>query len=179
MSALELEDAKTYLRITGNTSDAELQATIDAAEAAIAARIGGLATSETTARIGGGSFVLVLPVMPVADVTSVISSLGTVIDLDDLNIDTASGLITFNSGAAFNEATYDVVYDAGRETVPADLMLAIKELVRHLWATQRGAGVPTGSPNSEALSNTIPGSAWTFPFRVEQLLAPHVTPGIV
>jgi hypothetical protein len=70
-----------------------------------------------------------------------------------------------------------VVYLAGRSTVPDDLLFAVKELVRHLWTTQRGGATRPGSQQSDAMSNTLPGAAYVFPFRVEQLLAPHEQPG--
>jgi hypothetical protein len=82
-----------------------------------------------------------------------------------------------------------VVYQAGWQVgadpeadgyvaLPADLVLAAKEMVRHLWLTQRGSGVQRpGSRPSDTLSNTLPGAAYTLPFRVEQLLAPYIRAG--
>lgn len=180
MSVLDIEDVKDYLKFAGTDAerDAKLQIFLDAAEAAVAARIGPLAVGETTVRVAGGGQFLMLPTYPVVSLTSVTPTLGTALTLEDLDLNLTTGVIAYNDGGWFGNATYDVVYDAGREDLPADIVLAIKELVRHFWTTQRGAGVPTGSPVSENLANTIPGSAWIFPMRVEQLLAPHEVPGI-
>jgi hypothetical protein len=70
-----------------------------------------------------------------------------------------------------------VVYSAGRASCPADLLLAVRELVRHIWETQRGGTRRPGSSASSETANTIAGAAYLFPFRVEQLLAPYIQPG--
>lgn len=177
MSVVTLAKVKTHLNLTATTHDGELQELVDSAEAAIAERVGPLALSSTTCRIPGGSE-LALPVLPAATLTSVTPVDGTALTLSDLYLDQAAALVTFNSGAYFCSTYYDVVYQAGRTTCPDDLMLAVKELVRHLWSTQRGSAPrPGGGPLSDSTSNTLPGAAYVFPFRVEQLLAPHEQPG--
>jgi hypothetical protein len=95
--------------------------------------------------------------------------------LSDLYLDTTSGVVSYAfAGMWFYPGWYDVVYQAGRATVPADLLQALKELVRHVWTTQRGSGVQRpGAMSSEALSITLPGAAYTLPIRVEQLLIPY------
>lgn len=173
MSVLDIADAKTYLRITGDSSDTELQATINAAEAAIAQRVGPLEPTTVTVRLNGRADEIALPVTPIVSLTSLTPDAGDALDLDGIYTDLASGVISYSSGTRLGATYYTAVYVAGRDECPADLLLAVKELVRHLWATRRGAGVPTGSPVSETTANTIPGAAYIFPFRVEQLLAPH------
>lgn len=178
MSILILAQAKTHLNITVSTYDGEIQDTIDEAEAAIAKRVGPLVSTATTVRVRGMGDALVLPTTPALSLTSVTPVDGTALTLADLYLDDAAGVVTYNSGGSFGAArAYDVVYNAGRASCPDDLLRAIKELVRHLWETQRGPTARPGSPVSEAMSNTIPGSAYVFPFRVEQLLAPHEQPG--
>ena len=175
MSTLTLTEAKQHLNITVTTYDAELQTFIDSAEAAIAKRCGPLAATSTTVRVRGGCS-LSLPVTPTISLTSVTPVLGSALTLADLHLE-PSGEVTYNTGAVFPAPWYDVVYSAGRSSVPADLLAAVKELLRHLWTTQRGGSARPGGPVSDALSNTIPGSAYTFPIRVEQLIAPHAQVG--
>lgn len=173
MSVLSLTDAKSHLNISGVTHDDELEAMIDAAEAAIALRVGPLEGVSVTERVAGGSRALVVNRLPVVTLSSVTPVGGSALDTDDLTLSPA-GVVTYAaSDTCFGERSYDVVYVAGRATCPADLMMAVKELVRHMWDTQRGGARRPGSPQSEAASNTLPGAAYLFPFRVEQLIAPH------
>lgn len=178
MSVVAPSEVKTHLNITGATHDGELQSFIDAAEAAIGERVGPLASTAHEARVRGGGTALVLPVAPAVSLTSVTPADSTALTLSDLYLNEDAGVVTYESGGSFSARHYDVVYQAGRATCPADLKLAVKELVRHLWTTQRGSAPrPGGGPLSDSTSNTLPGAAYVFPFRVEQLLAPHEQPG--
>lgn len=177
MSVVALAEVKTHLNLTVSTHDAEVQSFIDAAEAAIGERVGPLVSTTTTARVRGDSRSLVLPLAPAVSLTSVTPADSTALTLSDLYLDGAAAIVRYESGGMFSARHYDVVYEAGRATCPADLKLAVKELVRHLWTTQRGPTARPGSRESEAASNTLPGAAYVFPFRVEQLIAPHEQPG--
>lgn len=169
MSALTLAEAKTHLNITVSTYDTELQAVIDSAEAALAKRVGPLVSTAVTRRIPGGTYELALPVTPAISLTSVTPRSGTALTLTDLYLDTTTGMVTFNNLGPFVAAYYDVVYAAGRTTCPSDLLFADKELVRHLWTTQRG-----GTPRRSDDANPVPGAAHLLPYRVSELIAPHV-----
>lgn len=173
MSALTLADAKTHLNITGSASDTELQTFIDAAEATIAERCGPLASTATTSRVEGGA-TLVLPVSPAVSLTSVTPVGGTALSLTGISLYGARGVVSYDSGAPFSERLYDVVYNAGRSSVPADLMLAVKELVRHMWATQRGNQPAFAGALPDDDGELAPNSAnYLFPRRVEQLMSRH------
>ena len=177
MSVLEIADARKHLGITTTTQDAELQAIIDAAEAVIAGLVGPLSTETRTDRVRSSSGSLVLPVSPVVSMTSVTNADTTALLVDDLYLDTAASVITYGDGVSWvTPGVYDVVYVAGRETCPPDLLLAVKELVRHLWQSQRG---PSARPGSGAMENpSTPGAAYLLPYRVQELLGPHLQPSV-
>lgn len=173
MSALSVPDALTHLNMTSGNHDGELTRMIDAAEAAIAKRVGPLEATAVTERVSGGRTSLVLNHPPFISLTSVTPVGGTALTVGDLYLSPA-GIVTYaESDTCFGERSYDVAYSAGRATCPDDLLMAVKELVRHMWDTQRGGARRPGSTTSDAASNTLPGAAYLFPFRVEQLLAPH------
>lgn len=176
MAVLSLSDARAHLNITSSDNDAELLGFIGAAEAALAKKVGPLESTSKTCRVRGGDE-LVLPVTPAVSLTSVTPVGGTALTVGDLYLDTESGVVTYSQGGTFGSTNYTVVYQAGRATVPDDLLQAVKELVKHFWTTQRGGTKRPGSATSDAYSNTIPGAAYAFPFRVEQLIAPHLQPG--
>lgn len=179
MSALDLDDVKEYLG--GGISDdknAELQTVIDAAEAAVGNLVGPLEPVTVTERVwpsGDGS--LFLARNPALSLASVTPRDSDPLDVDGLDLD--AGVVTQLSGCWFSGGAgpFTVVYQAGWDTLPADIRLAALELVRHLWATQRGSGNARPRPQGD-LSNTLPGSAYALPIRVEQMLAPHRVPRV-
>jgi uncharacterized phiE125 gp8 family phage protein len=183
MAALTLSEAKTHLNITRPESDAELTDFIDRAEAAIAAKCGPLVQVAVSARVRGYGRSLAPKVAPILSLTSVTPVGGTALTVSALHAP-ENGLrgpstIEYVDGRWFSGRWYDVVYMAGHGAtaadVPEDLRLAALELTRHLWETQRG-GTGSGRPGtalSDVTANTIPGAAYLFPFRIEQLMAPY------
>lgn len=178
MSALSVAtDVKPHLNITVATHDAELQTMLDAAEAAIAEKCGPLAATSVTERVSGGGTGLVLRTTPIVSLTSVTPAGGSAYTVGDFTTDLSAGVVEWTSGARFSAGRYDVVVSAGRSSLPKDLRLGILELVRHLWETQRGGSQRPGSRSSESTANTIPGAAHIMPFRVVELISPHIQVG--
>ena len=173
MPAITLAEAKTHLNITATTYDTELADFIASAEAVIAKRCGPLGLVAASARVQGGGSGLVLPVALVATLTSVTPVGGTALTLADLHLDTAAGVVTYNLGGSFGARSYDVEYQSGRATVPADLMLAVKELVKHLWSTTQRGGSGARKPGSDAPSSS---ATFLLPYAVQSLIEPHLQP---
>lgn len=170
MSALSLDDAKLHLNITAADNDVELQGFIDAAEGVVAARCGPLQPETVTRRVWSDGRAIVLPVVPVVSLTSITLANGTTSDLTALYVDDYSGVVSWNSAWSswFSPGYYDLVYVAGRLTVPDDLLMAVKEMVRHLWRTQRGGTTRPGSTPDQV----TPG--YLVPNLVAELMEPHV-----
>lgn len=174
MAVLALSDAKAYLGITSGDFDTQLGAIVAGAEAAIVEKCGPLEPTERTVRVaGGGTSTLLLPA-PAGSIAAMADGDGNPIDVSTLHLDQEAGLLAANDGSWFAARWYDITYDHGRTTCPPDLLLAVKELVRHLWESQRGGTRRPGSTVSDATSNTIPGAAYMMPFRVSELIAPHL-----
>lgn len=172
MSVVSLAEVKTHLNVAVVTHDAEMQTFIDSAEAAIGERVGPLSSVARTVRVTPAGRTLRVPA-PAISLTSVTDADGTALTLADLYLNPKPGLVEFNDGRTFGSRYYTVAYDAGRAACPPDLKFAVKELVRHMWTTQRGPTARAGLA-SEMASNSVPGAAYAFPFRVEQLLKPHM-----
>jgi len=171
MSVLSLSAAKLHLNIAAATYDAELQAFIDAAEAVLAQRVGPLQSTAKTDRVTGYADALVVRTVPVVSLTSITDPSGSALDLTNIHVEQRSGVITHNLGQQFVQRYYTVVYAAGRAACPDDLLMADRELVRHMWTTQRGAG---GRPGS---APEAPTGGYLLPYRVQELIAPHLQPG--
>jgi hypothetical protein len=166
VSVLTLAQAKTHLNIPVTTYDTELQDFIDAAEAAIVRKCGPLVSTATTVKLMHPGGLMSLPTTPAISLTSITDSSGTAASLTGVSV-SSEGIVF---GATFPADLYTVVYQAGRATTPPDLLMAVKELLRHLWVSQRGAGVRPGSPINEPAGSL----AYAFPFRVSELIADHV-----
>lgn len=175
MAVLSAPDAAAYLRIENSDKHDVLETMCNAAQAAIEAHVGPLEPTEITARVEGGAL-LFLPKIPAISLTSVTPLGGTALTVGDLWV-TNTGAVRYTTATCFTADWYDVVYQAGFDPLPDDLLLAVKELVRHFWTTQRGGTQRPGANQSEMLSNSIPGFAHTFPYRVSELIAPYEQPG--
>lgn len=185
MSALTLAKAKTYLSITDTAEDPAVQATVDAAEAAIAHWVGPLVAGTATEIVRPFNYdcLVVAERLPVRTLTSVTPRGGTAIDVTLLDVNLNAGIIRYAYGASlFTAPTYTVVYSGGlaatATAVPADLMLAVQELTRHLWTTRRGSGVRrpgSAAPDAQA---ALEGAAYALPRRVTELIAPYSSLGL-
>lgn len=175
---LSLPLGKAHLNIpSSNTAnDGELVALIEAAEVSIAGRVGPLEPATVTERVDGSRSSLRLTTTPVLSVTSATPVGGTALTLSDLDVDLAAGLIGNLGGGWFWSRRYDVVYQAGRTTVPADLLLGIKEQLRYLWQSQLGNTPSTGALPEDQFSAAESLSALAR--RVEQLIQPYLRVGL-
>ena len=177
MSVLSALEVKSLLNLETDANDIDLQRCIDQAEDAIAAKCGPLEATSITERVRGGGTGLVLRTTPVISLTSVTPVDGSAYTLADLDLDKSAGVIEWGSGARFTTGRYDVVYSAGRASLPDDLKRGVIELVRHLFDVKRGGRVRTGAAASEVQSNTLASSAYLFPYRVMECIAPYVQIG--
>ncbi|NUO34180.1 MAG: hypothetical protein HOQ18_08655 [Dermatophilaceae bacterium] len=170
MSYLVLADVKEYLNISGTGSDTELPKVIARAEGALASKVGPLAPTSITAKVRGMGSALLPPVTPIASLTSVTPTGGTALPLSAL-VTPETGLrgpqrIEYASGTWFSAYWYDVVYQAGRTTVPDALTEAAYEMVELLWRSQRG--------NSPGAQNALPGDEQPAPDSRADMMPPHI-----
>ncbi len=175
MPTVTLPEAKAHLNIgSGTTQDAELTLFIDRAEAALGKRVGPIGATAKTERVRGGTATLRLNVDPVISLTTVTSTDGIAVPVDQLTI-LSGGRVVHTQAGYFPARFYDVVYQAGwAAPLPADLALAVLELTRHLWDTQRAVSGRIGGGSQDSAANTLPGAERLFPYRIEQLIAPYL-----
>jgi uncharacterized phiE125 gp8 family phage protein len=174
MTVLTLDEIKEHLNITDSTYDDELTGFIEAAEAIIAERVGPLEETTFTSTVDSSDGRLILPAKPVISITSITlispargSALGFSYGATDLHLNRQSGEVTTSTGYGLVAGRYEVVYEAGLTVLPASLRLAVKEMVRHLWKSQRGGSQRPGSTDQAA----APG--YLIPYHVQGLLQPH------
>lgn len=187
MSAVPLSEIQQHLQMTVGTND-ELQRFVDAAETAIGHRVGPLTPESRVEKHPGGGSLIILRSPRAVSLTSIGYADGSTGSLGDFDLDTDTGIIYLAYGSAtgrfpcgYGAASsrfVTVTYQAGWETLPEDLRQAVKELVRHLWETQRGAN--TGARPGFADTEDVPsvGDFGSWPPRVQQLVEPYQVPKV-
>jgi hypothetical protein len=167
VSAVLLADVRAFLNLGSGTPDAEVQDTLDRAEAILAARVGPLGPVTVTDEVHHGGGALVLRRYPVLSVTSV--SVGAD-DFVDVDFDPESGVVYGAFLGGYRGVR--VTYVAGRSPLPADLEAAVLELTAHLWRSQRGAAGPSPLAAEQDGENSTAG--YLLPYRVQALIEPHL-----
>lgn len=172
-----LAQTKTHLNITAPTYDVELQSFVDRATAAAQTRLGHPIVAATVTEVhDGGTPVLLLrraPQYPGVVTVTTVTENGATVTSGGYVLNAAAGLLhrgTSTSPDCWAAGTQNVTvtYTAGYNPVPDDLQLAVLEMVRHLWTTQRG-GMDGRNPliGDDYQS---PGTGWTYPRRVTEIL---------
>jgi hypothetical protein len=183
-SIIGLGEAKAHLSAGSVTSwtidDDELLNFLAAVTEVIESKAGPCVRRTVVQRISDGCYQLVLSQAPVISVTSVQSvwTGGPGWTGANLILDADAGIVTTQLGAIpFYYGPWDVTYVAGRTIVPERILHAAKELLRHLWETQRGQLAAPILGGGETFT-TSTGQAFSIPYRVLELLADDVTPAI-
>lgn len=168
-----LADTKAHLNIAADKTmfDEELRAFIEAATPVVEDVVGPVVV-RTYTEVHNGGPVLVLDHCPVVSLTSITAVLtgGSSYETTDVDTDQDTGVVRRLDGAAFT-GPLRVAYRAGRAVIPPNITQGAKEIVRHMWDTQRGhAGTRPGLGEEEFVTT---GSGFTIPRRVMELLAPQ------
>lgn len=189
-----LPDAKDFLNISDTASDDKLTQFIAVASQMIVNRVGQVAGSQTVDEWhdGGTERIVLRNQAAIQSVTSLTESYGSIVyTLTQVSLDGSNSLpfaftVDLDTGVLVRRAAgiavpfaagvrnIHVTYVSGYAAVPPDLSQACLLLVKHLWETQRG---PSSRPGTGGQSETL-GSTYSFPRRVEEILAPYSVPGI-
>lgn len=169
-------DAKRHLNLslTSTVYDEELYEFTCVAAEIIESKVGSIAVRTVTdeRHTGGGSLWLRHP--PVLAVTAInlLSDGSSAYPVANV-VTSYGGRVERSDGQPFETGPFLVTYQCGRPIVPHHLQHASKELISHLWDTQRGntvVGQAAAPGESETFS--VQGRAYTVPRRVLELLQP-------
>jgi hypothetical protein len=169
---ISLDEVKAFLNITSTTNDEELREFVAASTVAAEkyAQRKFVRESFTETHDGGGRLVVLRH--PRATSLTAISEGGTSLSAGEYRLKFHGGAVERVSGNAPSYFTrgvdnISVTYVAG--VTGDDLTLAshaVRQMVKHLWATQRGAKRPNTGDEWES------GLGYTYPRRVMELLDP-------
>ncbi|MFE9642363.1 head-tail connector protein [Nocardiopsis alba] len=158
---VDVTEAKKHLNMRQDISDAELSGFIDAACEMIRTRVGevlAVPATETVTVSGGRAVLRHRPVLAVDTPGWVLLS--------------PEGVASAPTGDGRAEVSYTAGRAATASGVPGHIRLAGLELVRHLWTNSqnRGAGSTTRPVAGASDSSYMPGTAYSMPYRVRELL---------
>ncbi|MFS0697758.1 hypothetical protein [Streptomyces nitrosporeus] len=180
---LSLADAKQHLNLTGTAEDEEVRFWNGATTRAVETFTGPVVAREFTEvhreRTMRTVVLLRTPVIEVTAMQPVLAG-GTVYDVEDLVVDSETGLVQLASGAQLR-GPLRFVYRAGRPVIEANISGAARIILQHLWRTQRasGRGGLAGGTSDYSVTEPIPGLGYAIPNRAVQLLEPdRLPPGV-
>ncbi|MEU6702538.1 head-tail connector protein [Streptomyces wuyuanensis] len=179
MALLTLAEAKAQLDIDTDAHDAELLAYVEAVTPVIEQFTGPVENRTVTEQVNSRSNLLALSQAPVVSLTSLTPVLtgGQAVDVGDLAVDSAAGVVRRLDGGSFAGGPWTAVYVAGRGTVSPTINLAARIMVQHLWRTQYGAARGmVGGGDDVSVTEPIAGWGYAVPYRVLQLLEPFKAP---
>lgn len=176
-----LAEAKDFLNIPSPSpvQDEELRGLIEATTAVVEHYVGPVVRRTLTEDHAGGS-VLVLRRPPVLELVAAEAVLddGPSYAVADLDV-TPDGVVRHRAGLVLR-GPLRVTYTAGRPVVPAHIRTAALVILRHLWRTQTGPGLPPlGGADDYDVGTPVPGLGYAVPNRALELLAPdRLPPGV-
>lgn len=175
---LSLPDARAALRLAAQdtTNDADLTSTYIPAVTVVVEDLTGpiIANTGLTWTVDGGRISIVLP-SAVTSVTAVTESGTALVPNVDYTVNLRAGTITRGSTKQpyiFLPGQQNIVvtYNVGAGTIPANVKLAARIILRQLWqADQQGARPQFGQPDNDTV--TTP-SGFAIPKRAFELLQP-------
>lgn len=173
---LSLADTKRHLRITDTSRDDQLRDYIEAATEIVENYVGPIIRRTHTARIHGRYQRMVsLPHTQVTAITgiTIIWDGSSPINMSDLAVDAASGVVSFKTWGWFPFGEMDFTYTVGRPFVKANWTMAAEIIVQHIWQSQLG-NLP--SMQGDDLVDPRLGTGYLVPFRAISLLQPDQVP---
>jgi len=182
---LSMAEAKAALNVNTDKDHEEIRGHLESITDAIEFLVGPVVRKTVVERHTPGPY-LVLRASPVISLTSVtgIPSGSPTYDVSDMDIDPATGILTFLDGRSFT-VPVRVTFVAGRTVVPAAIREASVIMLIHMWNVQRGSGgLPSvagrGADGDYTLRQSweppVPGFGFSIPNRALELLAPYLLP---
>lgn len=169
-----LDEFKAQLDRPDYSDDKELRLYLEAATNHVEYLVGPLTPTTVTERVTGyGS--LVLSRYPVLSVTGISAVAGGVVSPVPVPgsgyTHSEMGGIQFSEYAYANE--FEITYEVGRTSIPADIKLAGLIIAQHLWSVQN-ARWTINAPNEDQMQSA-PGSSFMVPWRAMELLRPYLS----
>ena len=175
--SLAAAKAKLDIPATSTGSDEDLRECIEATTYAVEYFVGPVVRRTVQQVLPGNRDAIVLHTTPVLAVTAVtaLQSWQEAVDLGVLDVAPDTGVVRRADDLCFPAGDYRWTYTAGRAIVTANMSLAAKLILQHLWRTNFGAsrGLSSiGGGDDFQVTEQVPGFGYAIPNRALQLLQP-------
>ena len=172
---ITLAEAKTHLNIRDSSTDAELTTFVTVSSDLVEEKANRTWRDTSVVEYHtGGTNELLLYRSPVKTITSIVDQ-GTTIPSTEYRLIPETGRVIRNYVPFVGLAGEVVVtYTAGITTVPELVKHATREVLRHLWQTQRGS---QGGRSPLAGDDYVASSGFSVPNRVAELIDGLSAPG--
>lgn len=171
---LTLDDVAAHLELKDNAPPAEdtperaeLQRFFDAALDHVQLKCGAVVGTKSVRVSSAGGRQLVLPVVRLASVGAITDPNATAVIPE--STDPLTGVITVPVGVP---GVWTVAV-TGDEDLPAGLELAVLEITKHLYGSQR---VTVARPGARPTGGSSANPAYSIPNRAKDLMAPYLLP---
>lgn len=177
-----LADAKTFLGLTTTTSDEQLRFFIHASSTAVEQFCNRKFTYRSQTTTFSGSDVLDGIVLPTnaGSITTVVEN-GVTLGTTDYVLDGQAPILYRRVGTIYTRYwlpgtdNITVTYTVGSTSIPADVRLAVRFMVRELWDDSQRGNAGSGNPRSSDTYDV--GGLEMFTPVIRSLLANYVEPG--
>lgn len=180
--SLAAAKAKLDIPAASTADDEELREFIEATTQCVEYFVGAVARRTVQQVVQGGRYSVVLHTRPVLSVASVvgIQPWQLPVDVNALDIDVSTGIVRRTDILPFWPGEYRFTYAVGRAAVPANVSLAARLILQHLWRTNYGAArglAAIGGGEDFSVTEQVPGLGYAIPNRALQLLQGDRDPG--
>jgi hypothetical protein len=188
ISIVSLDEVKSHLNIAVDTHDEEIRRFIDAATDLCQNYVGSILGRDTfvSEKYDGNTDIIRLRNPRALSITSIYEN-GTLIDPTQYMLDPTGQRVQRLSVGSLAGPNYFGVWAPGVQNIvisyisgfinpPPSAKQGLLEEVRHLWQTQRGSTNVMGRGQSG--DEYMPGTSFSMPLRVMELLDPIRLPGI-
>jgi hypothetical protein len=185
-SVVSLAETRDYLAISDTAKDEKIRSFMAGATRLAERIVGTLVIRQFTDEIIPGEFRDVIrllhgPLPSAASVTSVSSiwNGGPVWQNSDMIVNPAASTLRLQSFLPFWFGPWKATYTGGRQEIPDDVILGVKEIIWDLWATQRGNLTDQQEPGLQEITSFEQGipAGYRIPPRALELLEGERQPG--
>lgn len=178
---MSLADAKAHVNIPASdtSQDEELRGFVESTTKAVEYFVGPVVRRSFTEVRHGGRDTIALSNRPVISITSItaVESWQLAVDVTVLDADADTGIVRRTDGLWFPPGPYRMVYVGGRTLITANLTMAAKVILQHLWRTQYPSTRPNFGSTDYSVTEPIPGLGFAIPHRAMQMMLDDRDPG--
>lgn len=176
IALFSLSDAKRFLNepLVDTTNDAEIEDMVNVVTEIVESKVGPVVPKTYSEKVQSGQSLPLRhgPIISITSITPWMLGVGAeTVSPSQVTINNEGWCLDRNIG--FWRGPYNVTYLAGRTSVSYSILMGGKDILDHLWETQRGSSlVGPGAPRDDEAFSVF-GRTYTVPRAVLEMLHPQ------